>query len=84
MDDERLMTVQEVADRLRVNPYTVRRWLREGALKGRLLGGKRAGYRIAESDLRRFVAGTGRDEVKALAAEPTKTQAARGELPARW
>jgi excisionase family DNA binding protein len=68
MDEERLMTVQEVADRLRVNPYTVRRWLRDGALKGRLLGGKRAGYRIAASDLRHFLAGTGREEGKALAA----------------
>ena len=68
MDEERLMTVREVADRLRVNPYTVRRWLRDGALKGRLLGGRRAGYRIAESDLRQFLAGSGRDEGKALAA----------------
>ena len=68
MDDERLLTVQEVAHRLRVNPYTVRRWLREGALKGRLLGGRRAGYRIAETDLRRFLAGSGRPEGEALAA----------------
>ena len=37
---------------------TVRRWLRSGALVGRNFGG-RTGYRVAESDLERFLA-TGR------------------------
>jgi excisionase family DNA binding protein len=51
---EELMTVQEVADRLKVNADTVRRWLREGQLTGVQLG-DRAGYRRAESDLQRFL-----------------------------
>ena len=55
MDEDRLLTVHEVAARLRLNPETVRRWLREGKLRGFLLGGDRGGYRIAESELRRFL-----------------------------
>lgn len=50
-----MLTVTEVAERLRVNPETVRRWLKEGRLKGVMLGGKRAGYRITEGDLDRFL-----------------------------
>jgi excisionase family DNA binding protein len=65
MDDDRLLTVQEVAERLRVNAETVRRWLRQGRLHGMMPGGDRAGYRIRESELRRFMAG---DEGKARAA----------------
>jgi excisionase family DNA binding protein len=55
MDGDQLLTVQEVAARLRVNPETVRRWLRQGKLQGVMLGGDRAGYRIAESELRRLL-----------------------------
>ena len=47
MEGDRLLTVQEVAERLRINPETVRRWLRQGKLEGVMLGGDRAGYRIA-------------------------------------
>ena len=57
MVDEPLLTVQEVAAQLRVNPETVRRWLRQGKLRGRLLGGDRAGYRIPASEVKRLVAG---------------------------
>ncbi len=32
------MTVDEVAGRLRVHPRTVKRWLAEGKLRGKLLG----------------------------------------------
>lgn len=55
MDDDRFLTVDEVADRIRVNRETVRRWLRSGQLRGTLPGGKRMGYRIPESELRRFL-----------------------------
>jgi hypothetical protein len=34
----------------------VRRWLREGKLRGRLMGGDRGGYRVAASELVRFMA----------------------------
>jgi excisionase family DNA binding protein len=55
MDDDPLLTVKEVAERLRLNPETVRVWLRDGKLRGILMGGRRGGYRIAQSELRRFL-----------------------------
>jgi len=54
-----LLTVQQVAARLKMNPETVRRWLREGKLRGYLLGGDRAGYRVAEQDLEAFIRARG-------------------------
>ena len=56
MDQERLLTVSQAANRLQVHEETVRRWLRTGILRGHLLT-RRAGYRIRESDLDRFVFG---------------------------
>lgn len=55
MVDEPLLTVKEVAARLRVSEWAVTNWLRTGELKGWRLGGKRAGWRIRESEFRRFV-----------------------------
>ncbi|MBI3968349.1 MAG: helix-turn-helix domain-containing protein [Chloroflexi bacterium] len=57
MDGDKLLTVQEVAERLRVHEETVRRWLRSGHLEGVLPGGKRSGYRIRESALQRLLGG---------------------------
>ncbi len=48
------LTVDEVATRLKVHPRTVKRWLADGKLKGKLLG-DRAGWRVSETDLRRFM-----------------------------
>ncbi|MDP9471043.1 MAG: helix-turn-helix domain-containing protein [Chloroflexota bacterium] len=48
------LTVAEVAERLKVYPGTVKRWLRDGKLVGVSLG-DRAGWRIAEEDLARFL-----------------------------
>jgi excisionase family DNA binding protein len=59
MVDERLFTVAEVAERLSVEPETVQGWLREGKLGGYQLS-RRAGWRISESDLRRFLEATRR------------------------
>ena len=53
--EEPMYTVQEVANRLKANPETVRRWLRQGKLKGIMPGGQKLGYRIRESDLRKFL-----------------------------
>ena len=39
-------TVQQVADRLQVNPVTVLRWMRQGELPYLDLGGRKAGYRV--------------------------------------
>ena len=53
MDSERLLTVAEVAERLRIHRDTVRRWLRAGHLHGALMGGRSGGYRIKESEVQR-------------------------------
>lgn len=55
MADERLLTVQEVADRLRANPQTIRKWLREGKLNGSMPGGEKLGWRIPESEIARLI-----------------------------
>ena len=55
MTDERYLRVPEVASRLRVDPETVRRWLRAGKLRGVLLS-QQGGYRVLESELQRFLA----------------------------
>jgi excisionase family DNA binding protein len=48
-----LLTVREVAQQLRVDETTVRRWLKAGALKGVSLPshGKRQAYRIRREDV---------------------------------
>ena len=55
MSDERLLTVAEVAARVRVSEATVREWLRRGRLKGSRPGGTKAGWRIPESGVRRLL-----------------------------
>lgn len=69
--DDQLLTVSEVAARMRANKETVRRWLRTGRLRGLRPGGDRLGYRIAESELARFIAESGRS----LAAESAERAA---------
>ncbi len=54
MSDE-LLTVREVAQRLKVTEQTVRHWIRDGKLKGARLGGDRTGWRIRESEVERLV-----------------------------
>ncbi len=54
--DDRLLTVAEVAELLRLNPETVRRWLRQGRLPGTSLGSDRGGWRVRESDVQRLLA----------------------------
>ena len=49
-----LLTVAEVADQLKVTPLTVRRWLKGGDIIGIQLG-DRAGWRIEEEELGRFL-----------------------------
>jgi excisionase family DNA binding protein len=51
---ERWYTVQEIAERLRINPQTIRRWLRDGELRGHHFGGP-AGWRVRENDLEDFL-----------------------------
>ena len=47
-----LLTIAEVADRLRVNQKTIRRWIDAKALGAFKLGRQ---WRISEQDLRRFL-----------------------------
>lgn len=51
------MTIQDVSEYLKVDPETVRRWVRSGELKALSLGqGNRSGYRILKSELEMFIA----------------------------
>jgi excisionase family DNA binding protein len=52
--NEEWYSVDEIAERLKVSTFTVRRWLREGVLRGRKLPGTRS-WRIPESDLQAFL-----------------------------
>ena len=56
--EEALLTVPEVAARLRVSHETVKRWLRAGKLRGVLIGGPRTGYRIRASEIDAFIHGS--------------------------
>ncbi|MDP9355977.1 MAG: helix-turn-helix domain-containing protein [Chloroflexota bacterium] len=69
---DRMLTVDQVAERLQVNEQTIRRWLRDGELTGVPFGG-RTGWRVSEEDLqafldRRRVAESGEGSTKKLAA----------------
>jgi excisionase family DNA binding protein len=55
MESDRVLTVPETAARLRVTPATVRRWLREGRVRGTSMGSDRAGWRIRESEVERVL-----------------------------
>lgn len=52
MPYDRYQTVQELAERLEVAEATVRRWIKSGELRAIDIG---KGWRIAESDLERFL-----------------------------
>lgn len=56
---EELLTVREVARRLRVDDTTVRRWIKSGALEAITLPhrGKRQAYRIKRSTLEMLLGG---------------------------
>jgi excisionase family DNA binding protein len=62
---ERMLKVNEVADMVRVDPETVRRWLRAGELRGVRVGPGRGSYRIPESEVERM-----------LTPEPAETEGA--------
>ena len=60
MFEERLLTIEEAADRLIVHPNTVRRLIKTGQLKAVKVGRL---YRVLEKDLLEFIYGS-RDERK--------------------
>ncbi|MBO0782305.1 MAG: helix-turn-helix domain-containing protein [Ktedonobacteraceae bacterium] len=56
---DELLTVREVARRLRVDDTTVRRWIKSGALEAITLPhrGKRQAYRVKRSTLEALLSG---------------------------
>jgi excisionase family DNA binding protein len=54
-DTRPLLNVREVAARMRVSEWTVREWLRQGRIRGLRPGGTKAGWRISEAELARFI-----------------------------
>ncbi len=53
-DEEKMFTVKEVADQLRVDEKTVRRWIQKGELIAINVGGVRPDYRISYANLQDF------------------------------
>ena len=53
-DEEKMLTVKEVADQLRVDEKTVRRWIQKGELIALNVGGIRPDYRISHQSLQDF------------------------------
>lgn len=53
---EQFFTVDEVAEQLRVHPETVRRWLREGRLKGLRIS-RRGGWRVRPESVSEMLEG---------------------------
>jgi excisionase family DNA binding protein len=52
-EDNNLLTPEQVAERLNVSRITVMRWLRQGKITGRKLGGKI--WRVHPDDLLAFI-----------------------------
>ncbi|MCX6346307.1 MAG: helix-turn-helix domain-containing protein [Armatimonadetes bacterium] len=50
----RILTVEQVAEKLQVKPLTVREYLRKGKIPGRKLG---RSWRVVETDLEWFLSG---------------------------
>lgn len=56
MAEETLYTVAEIAERLKIRPDSVRRFIRQGTLRASRLGtGPKAKLRISESAVKEFL-----------------------------
>jgi excisionase family DNA binding protein len=55
MESPRVLKVGDVAARLGLNPFTVRKWLREGKIRGVRMGSDRGGWRITEEEVERIL-----------------------------
>jgi excisionase family DNA binding protein len=53
---EKFITVRDAAEQLQVHPQTVRLWLRDGKVRGKLIGGRKSGCRIPASEIERLLA----------------------------
>jgi len=65
--EEDWLSVEEVAEKLKVTEETVRRWIRAKKLPVLNLGGPRAGYRIRRRDLEQFLSERFGEQGKAAA-----------------
>lgn len=54
-DDVELLTVNEVALKLKITPTTVLRWIRDKRLPAMMPGGNKMGYRVRSDDLQRLI-----------------------------
>jgi excisionase family DNA binding protein len=54
--DSKLLSLDEVAEHLGVHRDTVYKLVRSGRLQALQLGGRKAGWRVAEDDLEKFIA----------------------------
>jgi excisionase family DNA binding protein len=52
-EEARLLTPEQVAERLSVSRHTIMKWLRDGKLAGRKLGGKI--WRIEPDEVQAFI-----------------------------
>jgi excisionase family DNA binding protein len=66
MEQLKWLTVEETAKRLSVHEQTVRRWLRAGQLDGTSIN-RRAGWRISEAEIQRFLSEGPREAKEKLA-----------------
>ena len=53
MPEEEMLTVKEAAARLKLNPETIRRWIKSGRIQAVSLGSDKAGFRIPASEVER-------------------------------
>ena len=77
--NERLLTTDEVAERLRVHPETVKRHLREGTLEGTKTS-RRGGWRISEAALQKYHERFGPDAEPPVILPPDLDQGMRRDL----
>jgi excisionase family DNA binding protein len=78
MTDQRLLTPEQVADRLQISRVTVMDYLRKGRLKGHRVG---KFWRIKEEDLEAFLEGEPTEEDRADAKALDEALAEGGHRP---
>ncbi len=59
--NEQVLTPDEAARILKVSPQTVRRWLRDGSIKGTKVGGGKL-WRISQATIDNFLESSNTDE----------------------
>lgn len=52
---EKYYSVKHIADMVGLSPYTIRKYVRNGVIKGERISGARAVIRVSETELKRFI-----------------------------